>query len=71
MMGTRESLRGGHEHQCLTRWRRYLRKRPGRFTSAKAAFWRRTRKAYRLRARADAAEIVGAKQPASPGFGPH
>jgi hypothetical protein len=52
-MGTREPMRGGSEYDYLTRARRFFRKKAGKFTQIKAAFWQRTRKMYRLKTDAE------------------
>jgi hypothetical protein len=51
MMGTKEALKGGDEWDCLTRARRFERKKAGKFKTVKAGFWRRVRKTYRLKLR--------------------
>ncbi len=48
MMGTREPLVGGDEYDYLTRGRRRIKKRAGKFRPVKRGFWQRVRKAYRL-----------------------
>lgn len=48
MMGHREPLKYGHEWDALTRWRRHLRKRAGKFKRTKIAFNRRVRRTYRI-----------------------
>lgn len=44
MMGHREPLKSGDEYDALTRWRRYLRFRPGQRKAMKRAVNRRNRK---------------------------
>jgi hypothetical protein len=50
MMGSR-GLKGGHEYDMLTRFRRFLRKRSGKAKAAKRSFWKRTRKEARHQCR--------------------
>lgn len=50
MMGSR-GLKGGHEYDMLTRFRRFLQKRPGKAKAAKRSFWKRTRKEARHQCR--------------------
>lgn len=50
MMGTRERMINGDEYDYLTRARRFSKKKPGKFTQVKQAFWQRVRKARRLEA---------------------
>lgn len=47
MMGTREPLRGGNEHDALTRGKRWHRWRAGVRGLVKRGFWKRVRKAWR------------------------
>lgn len=51
MMGHREVLRSGEEHDVFSRWRRYLRKRAGRFKRVKMKANRRIRRELRRQLR--------------------
>lgn len=42
-------MKGGDEYDGLTRWRRYLAKRAGRWKAVKRGYWRRVRRVLRAR----------------------
>jgi hypothetical protein len=47
MMGHREKMSGGMEVDTFSRWRRYMKKRAGRFKRVKTMFSRRVRREAR------------------------
>jgi hypothetical protein len=49
MMGHREPLRGGDEHDAFTRWRKVVAWRRGALRAVKRRFARRVRRAERQR----------------------
>jgi hypothetical protein len=62
MMGSR-GLKGGHEYDMLTRFGRFLQKRPGKAKAAKRSFWKRTRKEARHQCRDQYAAMSAADTP--------
>lgn len=44
MMGHRFKLRGGDEYDAFTKWRRFLRWKPGQLRKIKRRYWKRFRK---------------------------
>jgi hypothetical protein len=50
MMGHREKLTNGDEHDALTRAKRFYKWRPGSRQSVKRKFWKRIRRIFNPRA---------------------